>query len=153
MIDMSGASKTALLVTLLIVSTLLALLILTPSSTWISGSIERLNLVGSRTSLEIVAVSGFGTDNIYVYIRNLGPESLSLGSSDKQRDPSLWQVFIKDELFKVTDVQELKKEDNVLDVDELLRLKLEGKYVSGSKIRVKVYGPGATVAEYLLNKP
>ncbi|RLG46473.1 MAG: hypothetical protein DRN92_05195, partial [Thermoproteota archaeon] len=75
MIEMSGASKAALLVTILIISTLLALLFLTPSSAWISGSLERLNLVGSRTSLEIVAVTGLGTDSLYVYVRNLGPGS------------------------------------------------------------------------------
>ena len=153
MIEMSGASKAALLVTILIISTLLALLFLTPSSAWISGSLERLNLVGSRTSLEIVAVTGLGTDSLYVYVRNLGPGSLSLGSSAKQRDPTLWQVFIGEKQFKVMEVQELEKEDNVLDVDELLRLKLEGQEISGSKIRVKVYGPGATMAEFLINKP
>jgi hypothetical protein len=52
----------------------------------------------------------------------------------------------------VVEVDELEKKDNVLEVEEVIRLKLEGKRVSGSEKRVVVYGPGATKAEYILSK-
>lgn len=138
---------------MLIISSLLVLLFLMPQAASFASSLERLNVMKGKTSLEVVAVTGLSGESPYVYIRNLGPRSLSLGSSAKPRDPNLWQVFINEEMCQVIEVQELEKEDNVLEIDEILRLKIEVKEAIGSKVEVRVFGPGATSAQYINNRP
>ncbi len=141
-----GVSKVSLIMAMLLFSILLLLLFSGPLIDWFSESVERAYLVGGQTSIEVVAASGIGTDEPLVYVRNLGPRSITLGY-EKKRDPSLWQVFIGNENLKVVEVQELGKEDNVLGVYEFLCLKLEPKKVSKSHNRIIVYGPGATMAD------
>lgn len=141
----TGSSTVPLSVKILLISILLCIIIITPTISWISDSLKRLDLAGGRTTLEVVAVSGLGTESPKVYVRNLGPRRLSLGF-EKQRNPSLWQVFVGEEYFEVVEVDELGKEDNELEVYEIICLRLEPKEVSGLK-RVVVYGPGATLAD------
>jgi len=117
-----------------------------PLRNWFSKSVERAYLAGGQTSIEVVAASGIGTDEPLVYVRNLGPNSISLGY-DTKRDPSLWQVFIGNENFEVIEVEELGREDNLLEAYEFVCLKLEPKNVSRSQNRIIVYGPGATMAD------
>ncbi len=141
-----GISKISLSMIILVLSIVALLLFSGPLMGWFSKAVERAYLVGGQTSIEVVAASGIGTDEPLVYVRNLGPKSILLGY-DRRRDPSLWQVFIGDENFKVLEVEELGREDNLLSVYEILCLRLEGKKVSGAQKRVIVYGPGATMAD------
>jgi len=141
-----GASNPALIVKILLLSALLILIFLPPTASWISSSLRRLDLVGGYTSIEVISSTGIGTDSPEVYVRNLGPRMLSLGY-DKPRDPGLWQVFVGNEFFKVIEVRELGKEDNLFEVHEIICLRLEGKHVKGSWKMVTVYGPGATLAD------
>jgi len=134
------------MVKILLLSAILILIFVPATASWISRSMKRLDLVGGYTSIEVVSSTGIGTNSPKVYVRNLGPRRLSLGE-EKPRDPSLWQVFIGNEFFRVLEVEELGKEDNLFEVYEIICLRLEGKQVKGSWKMVTVYGPGATLAD------
>ena len=82
-----GISKVTINLALLICSIIIALLILSPVGSWISNSLKRSDLVGGQTTIEVAASTQLETDSPIIYVRNLGPRAIELGSEKKPRDP------------------------------------------------------------------
>jgi len=154
----AGISRVVVEIIILVIAVALALLIFSPISGYIFGSLGRTATVGGASQIQILnaQVSSSGWT---IYVKNLGPGTPSLtvtpsgGTSSADKD---FQVYVDG--IKCTSVTGyyVTNENKTWSVDQTLTLQCSGDNVPTDKTKqhnIIVYGPGNTQAQYLYYPP
>ncbi len=142
----AGISRVAVEVIILVIGVALALLIFSPIGSYIFGALGRTSAVGGQTTLAVLSVSGMGSSNGIIYVKNLGPNDISGAGST-----AAWQVFIDNQKLDVSNLAgAVSGSDDVLEVNGVAELTVNlGNYSATQSYSIIVYGPGGTQTEYL----
>ncbi len=149
----AGISRVVVEVIILVIAVALALLIFSPIGSYIFGSLGRTSAVGGGTTISVLnAQINEGTNQVSLYIKNIGPNSIDGGDATT---PGNWQVFINNNActnIVVNDVNGVVS-GGTWDKDEVLEV-VAGNCGSltlstTSSYTIVVYGPSGTQTEYL----
>ncbi len=136
-----GISRVVVEIILLVIAVALALLIFSPISSYIFGAMGRTSTVGGTSTIQILSVSGWGSTTGTIYLKNLGPNDLTVsGTSD-------FQVFVDQTQISVSGAS-LTSGTWTKDTTITLTVDLSS-FSATSQHNVVVYGPGNTMTQYL----
>jgi hypothetical protein len=155
-----GISRVVVEIIILVIAVALALLIFSPISGYIFGSLGRTATVGGATTITVQnAEISSGGDSISLYVKNLGPGSISGANA---MNPGNWTLVISgSDIGKVTitsassgptQISGTVGSNDPWDKDEVLKVtfSLSGVTLkSTSSYNIVLYGPGNTMTQYL----
>ena len=135
-----GISRVVVEIILLVIAVALALLIFGPISSYIFGAMGRTSTVGGTSTIQVLSVTGWGTGSGKIYIKNLGPNDLTISSA------SDFQVFVDQTPRNPsgTTLSGTWTKDSTI----TLTVDLRG-FSSTSQHNIVIYGPGNTMTQYL----
>ena len=143
-----GISRVVVEIIILVIAVALALLIFSPISGYIFGSLGRTATVGGASQIQILNVQFASGTSATVYVKNLGPGTVPQGN---------WQVYVNGTKW---DVGSSGCPATTLAKDATCTLSITapttppGVSVDTTKqISIIVYGPGNTQAQYLYYPP
>ena len=150
----AGISRVAVEVIILVIGVALALLIFSPIGSYIFGALGRTSAVGGQTTVTILSAEIDESSNqITIYVKNVGPSDLDLDPDDDSNYAEEWQVFVDNEAFTISSSSSSFGSDDTMSVNEVITLVADaptGTTLSEtSSYNIVVYGPGGTQTEYL----
>jgi hypothetical protein len=140
----AGISRVVVEIIILVIAVALALLIFSPISGYIFGSLGRTATVGGAAQIQVLSASSDGT-NWDIYVKNLGPGIVSSsGTTD-------WKVYINgnDCSFLSTDPSGSFQ----WTVGATVKISCQYPAPTNKQHNIVVYGPGGTQAQYLYYPP
>jgi hypothetical protein len=151
-----GISRVVVEIIILVIAVALALLIFSPISGYIFGSLGRTATVGGATTITVLNANISNTE-ISLYVKNLGPGSISGANA---LDKGNWTLVITgSDIGKVTVTKASSADpvisgtvtaDNPWDKDEVLKITFSITGLkSTSSYSIVLYGPGNTMTQYL----
>jgi hypothetical protein len=137
-----GISRVVVEIIILVVAVALALLIFSPISGYIFGSLGRTATVGGATTAQIISASydsGSGTLNIY--IKNLGPNSVNCTTGNQS-----FQVYVDSKYYSSTGNSNhvLWSPGKIIVVQATV-----SPFDVNTQHNIVVYGPGGVQVQYL----
>jgi hypothetical protein len=156
----AGISRVVVEIIILVIAVALALLIFSPISGYIFGSLGRTATVGGATTITVQNANiSSGGDSISLFVKNLGPSSINGASATNNGN---WTLVISgSDIGKVT----VSSAYNIIaisgtvgstdpwDKDEVLKITFSlpnGVTLrSTSSYSIVLYGPGNTMTQYL----
>jgi len=145
----AGISRVVVEIIILVIAVALALLIFSPISGYIFGSLGRTATVGGASQIQVLNAQTSGS-SWTIYVKNLGPGTPPLTNTAS----SDFQVYVDG--VKCTNVDYGGSYGNTWDVGETVSLSCSDTGVSYDKTKqhnIVVYGPGGTQAQYLYYPP
>jgi len=139
----AGISRVVVEIIILVIAVALALLIFSPLSGYIFGSLGRTATVGGATQIQVLNAQ-VNSSGWFIDVKNLGPGAPNLSSG--------FQVFIDGQTCSEVTPDPNKGAWNV---SLTVTLKCSGG-VSTDKTKqhnIVIYGPGGTQAQYLYSPP
>jgi hypothetical protein len=136
----AGISRVVVEIIILVIAVALALLIFSPISGYIFGSLGRTSTVGGAANIQVLSAN-FSADGalLTVYVKNLGPGTIPGGG---------WQVFVDGIKWSSGASQE------TLAKDQVLSLTVTGTAADTTKQHsITIYGPAGVQAQYLYYPP
>jgi len=158
----AGISRVVVEIIILVIAVALALLIFSPISGYIFGSLGRTATVGGTTQIQVLnaqitgtTTSGGTTTATWIIdVKNLGPGTPSyLGSSISTND---FKVFVDQQecTISVTPTESGGNDQAKWEVNEVIEIKCTSSVIDKSKQHsIVVYGPGNTQTQYLYYPP
>jgi hypothetical protein len=137
-----GISRVVVEIIILVIAVALALLIFSPISGYIFGSLGRTSTVGGAAQIQVLNAKFTCTDSscsLTLDIKNLGPGTIPAGT---------WHVFVNNTDWGAYDKPQLTP-GNVLSIDTGAK----GYIDTSRQHSIVVYGPGNTQAQYLYYPP
>ncbi|MGY0288680.1 MAG: hypothetical protein ACUX7D_08035 [Candidatus Methanodesulfokora washburnensis] len=155
----SGISRVVVEIIILVIAVALALLIFSPISGYIFGSLGRTSTVGGASQIQILNVNSSGQSGSITFgmdVKNLGPGTIA-PSSTSGFSASDFKVYVDGSECTIGDngigTGGLGS-DNKWDKDEVISIKCTYSGPDGNKQHsIVVYGPGNTQAQYLYYPP
>jgi archaellum component FlaG (FlaF/FlaG flagellin family) len=147
-----GISRVVVEIIILVIAVALALLIFSPISGYIFGSLGRTATVGGATSVQALNVNGTSS-LISVYVKNLGPGTITLSSA------SDFQVYVDGTKYNVRGVYNATTGGTSITYPALwkpniaLKINAAGSFDTAKQHSIVVYGPGGTQTQYLYYPP
>ena len=151
-----GISRVVVEIIILVIAVALALLIFSPISGYIFGSLGRTATVGGAAQIQVLnAKITSTTPELVVYVKNLGPGTIKCagtlcGTTD-------FQVFIDGVATTLSSSNSDFGSDGNWDKDEVFKLSVDnlpsGISDGNKQHNIVVYGPGNTQAQYLYSPP
>jgi len=149
----AGISRVVVEIIILVIAVALALLIFSPISGYIFGSLGRTATVGGTSQIQVLNAQTDGNSKWYIDVKNLGPGTPSL-SGVANTD---FQVFVDG---VKCDLSSSSYSSGTWDVGKTVNLVCTsisgGESVPVDKTKqhnIIVYGPGNTQAQYLYYPP
>jgi hypothetical protein len=152
----AGISRVVVEIIILVVAVALALLIFSPISGYIFGSLGRTATVGGATTITVLNANISDT-GISLYVKNLGPGSISGANALNLGNWTL--VITGSDIGKVTVtkantvypvISGTVADNNPWDKDEVLKITFSVTGLrSTSSYSIVLYGPGNTMTQYL----
>jgi len=142
----AGISRVVVEIIILVIAVALALLIFSPISGYIFGSLGRTATVGGATQIQVLNAQLDSSNSWVIDVKNLGPGTPTVGSSD-------FKVYIDGQAC--TSVSYTAPSGGSWSVGTVITLTCSGG-VSTDKSKqhnIVVYGPGSTQAQYLYYPP
>ena len=155
----AGISRVVVEIIILVIAVALALLIFSPISGYIFGSLGRTSTVGGASQIQILNVNSSGQSGSITFgmdVKNLGPGTIapSSGTSFSAND---FKVYVDGSECTIgnTGVSLYDSNGNKQwDKDEVVSIKCSYSGSDGTKQHsIVVYGPGNTQAQYLYSPP
>jgi len=154
-----GISRVVVEIIILVIAVALALLIFSPISGYIFGSLGRTATVGGASQIQILSaqygtITTGGTGWI-IDVKNLGPGTPSyLGGSAPSNDD--FKVFIDQQVCSIQSATETgsSTSNGKWDVNEVIRVECTSSVTDTAKQHsIVLYGPGSTQTQYLYYPP
>jgi len=149
----AGISRVVVEIIILVIAVALALLIFSPISGYIFGSLGRTATVGGAAQIQILNAKISGSQ-LVVDVKNLGPGTIKCaGASCGTAD---FQVFIDGAAATFATTGNNFGNDGNWDRDEVFTLAVNlptGISDGNKQHNIIVYGPGGTQAQYLYYPP
>jgi len=147
----AGISRVVVEIIILVIAVALALLIFSPISGYIFGSLGRTATVGGASQIQILNAQVSDT-SWSIDVKNLGPGTPPLDTNEASKS---FQVSV-DGVMCASVSYSTNPTDNKWDVGETVSLSCPGNGVPVDKNKqhnIVVYGPGGTQAQYLYYPP
>jgi len=146
----AGISRVVVEIIILVIAVALALLIFSPISGYIFGSLGRTATVGGAAQIQILSAK-YGTvdtgNGWTIDVKNLGPGNISYISSKKEDDFKVFVDGTECQMYSVSDTSDGWTKDETITVKCTSNL-------DGTKQRsIVLYGPGNTQTQYLYYPP
>ena len=151
-----GISRVVVEIIILVIAVALALLIFSPISGYIFGSLGRTATVGGASQIQILnAKVSSSTPQLVVDVKNLGPGTIkcaetSCGLTD-------FKIYIDGAAADITGFSGDSNNPGYWDKDEVFTLTCDslptGVSDGNKQHNIVVYGPGGTQAQYLYYPP
>jgi len=139
-----GISRVVVEIIILVIAVALALLIFSPISGYIFGSLGRTATVGGATTAQIISAS-YDTDshNLNIYIKNLGPNSVNCTSGNLS-----FQVYVDSKYYSspttASSSPVLWSPGKIIVVQAAV-----SPFDVNTQHNIVVYGPGGVQVQYL----
>jgi len=154
----AGISRVVVEIIILVIAVALALLIFSPISGYIFGSLGRTSTVGGASQIQILnaqitSVSG-STATWQIDVKNLGPGTSSYPGNSLTNDD--FKAFVDQQDCSISGAQETGggSDDTKWEPNEVIRITCTSSITDKSKQHnIVVYGPGNTQAQYLYYPP
>jgi len=149
----AGISRVVVEIIILVIAVALALLIFSPISGYIFGSLGRTATVGGASQIQILSASYISTTEPPTWnidVKNLGP-----GNITDANDRTKFSVYIDGEFCKVTSAAD----SSTWAVGSTITVKCDASSLSSKakdptkQHNIVLYGPGGTQAQYLYYPP
>jgi hypothetical protein len=138
----AGISRVVVEIIILVIAVALALLIFSPISGYIFGSLGRTATVGGASQIQILSARFTDTNQIQVDVKNLGPGTIPAGE---------WRIFVDGVNWGATSTTTTLPKDTTTTISVTAPT---GTTVDTAKQHnIVVYGPGNTQAQYLYYPP
>jgi hypothetical protein len=140
----AGISRVVVEIIILVIAVALALLIFSPISGYIFGSLGRTATVGGASQIQILSASSTDGASWTIYVKNLGPGTVTYtGTAD-------WRVYIDGGSCTVDN----PSNSGVWSVGTTVTVTCNTSTLPTTKQHnIVVYGPGGTQAQYLYYPP
>ncbi|RSN73151.1 hypothetical protein D6D85_11255 [Candidatus Methanodesulfokora washburnensis] len=140
----AGISRVVVEIIILVIAVALALLIFSPISGYIFGSLGRTATVGGASQIQILSASSTDGASWTIYVKNLGPGTVTYtGTAD-------WRVYIDGGSCTVDN----PSNSGVWSVGTTVTVTCTTSTLPTTKQHnIVVYGPGGTQAQYLYYPP
>jgi len=161
----AGISRVVVEIIILVIAVALALLIFSPISGYIFGSLGRTATVGGASQIQVLNTRNTTSENTYYWLidlKNLGPGTPTF-SSDPKSDFNVYMDGTKLTVSDITDASENSLVDSLKNspwgVGVTITLKCDASNAptsvkdSTKQHNIIVYGPGNTQAQYLYYPP
>jgi hypothetical protein len=149
----AGISRVVVEIIILVIAVALALLIFSPISGYIFGSLGRTSTVGGAAQIQVLnAQYSSSNQRFTIYVKNLGPGTIAApsGSSFTTSD---FKVYVDGTECNTPNPTE-ETTDGRWDKDEVITITCGYTGTDGNKQHnIVVYGPGNTQAQYLYYPP
>jgi len=155
----AGISRVVVEIIILVIAVALALLIFSPISGYIFGSLGRTATVGGTSQIQVLnaQITTDGTTTWVIDVKNLGPGTPPLNNTDESSAGKDFQVYVDGvKCSSVAYPSGKKPSDKTWDVGETLTLQCSDDNVPTEKAKqhnIVIYGPGNTQAQYLYYPP
>jgi len=144
----AGISRVVVEIIILVIAVALALLIFSPISGYIFGSLGRTATVGGASQIQVLNARFDGT-NWLIDVKNLGPGTPTFSSNPA----SDFKVYMDGQAGSVS-IQSGAESGKSWAVGAVVTLKVTGLSTDTTKQHnIVVYGPGSTQAQYLYYPP
>jgi hypothetical protein len=135
----AGVSRVVVEIIILVIAVALALLIFSPLSGYIFGSLGKTATVGGTANIRVESASyDTASSTLKVYIRNLGPGTIPAGTWTVYVDGAQWQTLSQDAVDK----------DGTITISGTL-----SGFDTTRQHSITVYGPGGVQTQYLYYPP
>ena len=154
-----GISRVVVEIIILVIAVALALLIFSPISGYIFGSLGRTATVGGAAQIQILSArvdNPASPGSITVDVKNLGPNVVKCANPPSPCDTPDFRVFIDNREAGITRVTGDTNNQGYWDRDEVFSLAASwptGLSDGNRQHNIVVYGPGGTQAQYLYYPP
>jgi len=141
----AGISRVVVEIIILVIAVALALLIFSPISGYIFGSLGRTATVGGAAQIQILSASSSNGETWTMYVKNLGPGTVTYtGTAD-------WKVYIDGASCGVTS----PTDSGTWNVGTTVTVEcnLDTAVPTNKQHNIVVYGPGGTQVQYLYYPP
>jgi hypothetical protein len=137
----AGISRVVVEIIILVIAVALALLIFSPISGYIFGSLGRTATVGGATTAQIISTSYGDTNTLTIYIKNLGPNSVSCPEGNKS-----FQVYVDNKYYTYTG----KSDPITWDPGKVIVVQATvSPFDVNTQHSIVVYGPSGIQVQYL----
>ncbi|RSN78363.1 hypothetical protein, partial [Candidatus Methanodesulfokora washburnensis] len=134
---------------ILVIAVALALLIFSPISGYIFGSLGRTSTVGGASQIQVLSVYNSG-NSVAIDIKNLGPGTITKSSGDI--NGSDFKVFIDNNEVKVSGTT--PSSIHAWNVSSVITITIQQNYDTAFATKqhsIVIYGPGNTQTQYLFS--
>jgi hypothetical protein len=146
-----GISRVVVEIIILVIAVALALLIFSPISGYIFGSLGRTSTVGGAAQIQVLNAKIDSSNTLTVDVKNLGPGNIKCTKSPC--DETDFKMYVDGTGVSIT-VSGDTNNQGYWDKDEVLTLSGSLPVSDGTKQHnIVVYGPGNTQAQYLYYPP
>jgi len=154
-----GISRVVVEIIILVIAVALALLIFSPISGYIFGSLGRTATVGGAAQIQILNANiskDSGTTYQYwtIDVKNLGPGTLSYPGNSLSSDD--FKAFVDQQDCSISNAQEKGggSDTTKWEVNEIIEITCTSSITDKSKQHsIVIYGPGNTQTQYLYYPP
>ena len=139
----AGISRVVVEIIILVIAVALALLIFSPISGYIFGSLGRTSTVGGATQIQVLNAKftcNGSSCNLTLHIKNLGPGTIPAGT---------WHVYVNNTDWGTYSMNNPLNPGDVVSVT----VSTTGTIDTTRQHSIVVYGPGNTQAQYLYYPP
>jgi hypothetical protein len=133
-----GISRVVVEIIILVIAVALALLIFSPISGYIFGSLGRTSTVGGAAQIQILNVEFPSGGGIKVDVKNLGPGTIP---------PGEWRVYVNGTYWGAQSTNDALEKDKTITIQPTD----SNTYTvdTTKQHSIVIYGPGNTQAQYL----
>jgi len=146
-----GISRVVVEIIILVIAVALALLIFSPISGYIFGSLGRTSTVGGASQIQVLNAR-YSNNQFTIYVKNLGPGTIAApsGSSFTTND---FKVYVDGTECNTPNPAE-ETTNGRWDKDEVITITCSYTGPDGNRQHsIVVYGPGNTQTQYLYYPP
>jgi len=150
----AGISRVVVEIIILVIAVALALLIFSPISGYIFGSLGRTSTVGGASQIQVLNAQYSSGSGWTIYVKNLGPGTPAYTDSNYIKKD--FKVYIDQQECSVDSAVESPSltDSKAWEPGEVIKITCDSSSVDGSKQRsIVVYGPGNTQTQYLYYPP
>jgi hypothetical protein len=146
----AGISRVVVEIIILVIAVALALLIFSPISGYIFGSLGRTSTVGGASQIQVLNAQ-YSNNQFTIYVKNLGPGTIVAPSGSFTT--SDFKVYVDGTECSTPNPTE-ETTDGKWDKDEVITITCGYTGTDGNKQHsIVVYGPGNTQTQYLYYPP
>jgi len=139
----AGISRVVVEIIILVIAVALALLIFSPISGYIFGSLGRTSTVGGASQIQVLNAQSSST-GFNLYVKNLGPGTITISSTNDFR------VYVDGSSYNCN------TNTTVWTVGMTIQITCNpstGTFDTTRQHNIVIYGPGGTQAQYLYYPP
>jgi hypothetical protein len=147
----AGISRVVVEIIILVIAVALALLIFSPISGYIFGSLGRTSTVGGAAQIQVLNAQ-YSSGKFTIDVKNLGPGTIAAPSGGFTTDS--FKVYVDGNACSLTNNPTDPDNNNQWDKDEVIEITCSYSGSDGTKQHnIVIYGPGNTQAQYLFYPP